>query len=102
MANALTGVALYSALSEQVYRRAYTKDQADQPLAVDGYGSPDNQTANRIAGQATSELANFRQLAGARTVKIAPLVTRLIDPEVLAKPRAAADPAAFPEPQGRA
>lgn len=40
--------------------------------------------------QATSVLANFRQLAGGRAVKIAPLVARLIDPEVAAKLRGAA------------
>ena len=37
--------------------------------------------------QATSVLANFRQVAGGRAVKIAPLVMRLIDPEVVAKLR---------------
>ena len=37
--------------------------------------------------QATSVLANFRQLAAGRPVKIAPLVARLIDPEVAAKLR---------------
>ena len=35
--------------------------------------------------QATSVLANFRQLAGERSVKIHPIVGRLIDPDVLAK-----------------
>lgn len=40
--------------------------------------------------QATSVLANFRQLVGARSVKIAPLVARLIDPEVVAQLRGAA------------
>jgi hemolysin-activating ACP:hemolysin acyltransferase len=40
--------------------------------------------------QATSVLANFRQLAGGRAVKIAPLVARLIDPAVAAKLRGAA------------
>lgn len=32
MADALTSLALYSALAEQVYRRANVKDKADQPL----------------------------------------------------------------------
>ena len=36
MANALADLALYSALSEQVYRRAYIKDHSDQPLTVKG------------------------------------------------------------------
>jgi hypothetical protein len=45
---------------------------------------------NMIAGdarQATSVLANFRQLADDRPIKIAPLVGRLIEPDVLAKLR---------------
>jgi cytolysin-activating lysine-acyltransferase len=53
--------------------------------------------------QATAVLANFRQLAGDKPVKIHPMVGRLIDPAVLEKLRAAseadgktADPAAFP------
>ena len=37
------------------------------------------------ARQATSVLANFRQLAGERVVKIHPLVGRLIEPEALAR-----------------
>ena len=38
--------------------------------------------------QATSVLTNFRQLAGERPVRIAPLVGRLIDPDVLQKLKA--------------
>ena len=41
--------------------------------------------------EATAMLANFRQLAGGRPVRIAPLVARLIDPAVLEKLRGAAD-----------
>src|SRR5271154_6201897 len=41
--------------------------------------------------QATSVLASFRQLAGGRTVKIAPRVMWLIDPEMVVKLRAAAE-----------
>ena len=52
--------------------------------------------------QATSVLANFRQLAGERPVKIHPVVARLIDPDVLAKLRVAAKNSAFPAPKGRA
>ena len=40
--------------------------------------------------QATSVLANFRQIAGERPVRIHPVVARLIDPEVLEKLRVAA------------
>ena len=39
--------------------------------------------------QATLVLAIFRKLSGGRAVKIAPLVARLIDPEVAAKLRGA-------------
>lgn len=54
MANALTDLALYSALSEQVYRRANVKDKADQPLLFTEDG---NQLGREpfIAGQ---ELVN--------------------------------------------
>ena len=58
--------------------------------------------------QATSVLANFRQIAGERPVKIAPLAARLIDPEVAERLRGAeAEKSAaprpdIPEPQGRA
>ena len=51
MANALTGFALYSALSDQVYPRAYVDKHADQPLDIAGDGSPTDQTANVIPGQ---------------------------------------------------
>lgn len=55
-----------------------------------------------------SVLTNFRQVAGERPMKIAPLAARLIDSVVMAKLRgaAAAEPAkvaeatAFLEPQG--
>ncbi len=65
-----------------------------------------------IAGdrtQATAVLANFRQLAGDRPVKIHPLVGRLIDPAVLEKLRVASKElspseaeAAMGEPVGNA
>lgn len=50
MADALTDLALYSALSEQVYRRANVKDKADQPLTLQEDG---NQLGGEpsIAGQ---------------------------------------------------
>ena len=46
--------------------------------------------AGRLAGKAraaTTVLANFRQLAGERVVKIHPLVGRLIEPEALERLR---------------
>ena len=49
MANALTGLPLYSALAEQVYRRAYTQGAADQPLTVGGDGNPSGEPS--IGGQ---------------------------------------------------
>jgi hemolysin-activating ACP:hemolysin acyltransferase len=42
---------------------------------------------------ATSVLANFRQVAGDRQIKVHPIVGRLIDPEVLERLRAASDSA---------
>ena len=50
MANALTDFALYSALAEQVYRRAREKGKADQPLAVELDGNQLGAEAS-IAGQ---------------------------------------------------
>jgi cytolysin-activating lysine-acyltransferase len=65
-----------------------------------------------IAGdrqQATSVLANFRQLVGDKPIKIHPMVARLIDPAVLEKLKlaSAAEPsnaaaATMPEPKGNA
>jgi cytolysin-activating lysine-acyltransferase len=58
--------------------------------------------------QATSVLANFRQLVGDKPIKIHPMVARLIDPAVLEKLKGAmAEPsnapaATMPEPQGNA
>ena len=48
-------------------------------------------------------LANFRKLAGERPVKIAPLVARLIDPEVAERLRLAwtTTTTTVPEPQER-
>ena len=46
--------------------------------------------AGRLAGKAraaTPVLANFRQLAGERVVKIHPVVGRLIEPDVLERLR---------------
>jgi hypothetical protein len=42
----LSGLTLYSALSEQVYRRSYRRDAADQPLIIPGDGGSDNLTAD--------------------------------------------------------
>jgi hypothetical protein len=50
MANALTGLALYSALAEQVYRRAREKGKTDQPLAVGEDGSK-LEAENLVTGQ---------------------------------------------------
>jgi cytolysin-activating lysine-acyltransferase len=59
--------------------------------------------------QATSVLANFRQLVGEKPIKIHPMVARLIDPAVLEKLKLAsaaetsnAPAATMPEPQGNA
>jgi cytolysin-activating lysine-acyltransferase len=66
-----------------------------------------------IAGDrkaATAVLTNFRQVAGDRPIKIAPLVAKLIEPDVLEKLKGAQEAdrvlaqaeAAFPETKGRA
>jgi cytolysin-activating lysine-acyltransferase len=58
--------------------------------------------------QATSVLANFRQVVGDKPIKIHPMVARLIDPAVLEKLKGAmaadtlAEAAPMPEPQGNA
>jgi cytolysin-activating lysine-acyltransferase len=58
--------------------------------------------------QATSVLANFRQVVGEKPIKIHPMVARLIDPAVLEKLKGAmaadtlAEAAPMPEPQGNA
>ena len=49
------------------------------------------------ARAAAPVLANFRQLAGERVVKIHPLVGRLIEPEALERLRAAARAAGLPD-----
>ena len=62
MANALTGFALYAALCKQVYRRAYVKDHADQPLAIPDDGSPSTGLADQILGQTLVDPKGFLQL----------------------------------------
>jgi cytolysin-activating lysine-acyltransferase len=56
--------------------------------------------------QATSVLANFRQVVGEKPIKIHPMVARLIDPAVLEKLKGAAmadaTTAPMPEPKGNA
>ena len=115
----VVGIALWATVSDAVDARITEQIKAGVfPVRL----GPDDWTSGEtvwlldvVAGdrqQATSVLANFRQLAGARPAKIAPLVTRLIDPEVVAKLRGAeaegqgartqADPATFPQPQGAA
>jgi cytolysin-activating lysine-acyltransferase len=58
-------------------------------LGVDDWTSGENVwLLDVVAGdrkQATSVLANFRQLAGNKPVKIHPIIGRLIDPAVLEK-----------------
>jgi cytolysin-activating lysine-acyltransferase len=62
-------------------------------LGVDDWTSGENVwLLDVVAGdrkQATSVLANFRQLAGDKPVKIHPIIGRLIDPAVLEKLRGA-------------
>jgi hypothetical protein len=66
------------------------------PALPAAYGA-NNATFDVIAGDrkaATAVLANFRQLSGERAVKIHPLVTRLVDAEILQKMKARRDGAA--------
>ncbi len=56
---------------------------------LDVVAEPRKQRAAADRKQATSVLANFRQLAGQRPVRIHPLVARLIEPEVLERLRGA-------------
>ena len=50
-ATSLTSFALYSALAEQVYRRACIKYSADQPLAISGDGGDATGSNDQIPGQ---------------------------------------------------
>jgi cytolysin-activating lysine-acyltransferase len=112
----VVGIALWATVSDAVDARITEQIKAGVfPVRL----GPDDWTSGETVWlldvvaadrqQATSVLANFRQLAGGRTVKIAPLVTRLIDPAMVAKLRGAAaeqdarkpaDPAMFPQPLG--
>lgn len=94
---AVAGIALWAAVSDAVDARITEQVKAGVfpvRLGPDDWASGetvwllDVVAADRA--QATTVLANFRQVAGERPVKIAPLVTRLIDPEVAAKLRGAA------------
>ena len=115
----VVGVALWATVSDEVDAKINEQIRAGVfPVRL----GPDDWTSGETVWlldviaqdrqQATSVLANLRQLAGGRAVKISPLVARLIDPEVVAKLRGAAtekgatptgaDDAAFPEPLGSA
>jgi hemolysin-activating ACP:hemolysin acyltransferase len=105
----VAGIALWATVSDAVDARIAEQIKAGVfpvRLGADDWTSGETVWLLDVVAadrrQATSVLANFRQLAGGRAIKIAPLVARLIDPEVAAKLRGAAEQAAFPEPRGQA
>ena len=112
----VVGLALWATVSDAVDARITEQIKAGVfpvRLGPDDWASGETVwLLDVVAGdraQATSLLANFRQVAGGRPVKIAPLVTRLIEPAALEQLRAAAEQdrqaaaaAAFPVPQGTA
>ena len=111
---AVVGIALWATVSAAVDAKISEQIKANLfpiRLAPEDWTSGDTVwLLDLIAAdskQATSVLANFRKVAGERPVKIAPLVARLIDPEVATKLRgaeAAAEKAALSkaETQGSA
>lgn len=90
----VVGIALWATVSEAVDAKIAEQIKAGVfpiRLAPDDWVSGETVWLLDVVAadrqRATSVLANFRQLAQGRTVKIAPLVTRLIDPDVVAKLR---------------
>ena len=93
---AVTGFALWATVSDAVDARITEQIRAGVfPIRLAAEDWTSGETVwllDLIAAdrrQATSVLANFRQLAGDRPVKITPLVATLIDPEVAAMLRGA-------------
>ena len=100
----IAGIAIWATVSDAVDAKITEQVRAGAfpvRLGPDDWASGDTVwLLDVVAGdrrQATAVLANFRQLAGARPVKIHPIVGRLIEPAVLAK-LVAANPAPGVEP----
>ena len=96
----VVGIALWATVSEAVDAKIAEQIKANVfPVRL----APEDWTSGEIVWlldliaadrkQATAVLANFRQVAGPRPVKIAPLVARLIDPEVAERLRGAGEKA---------
>ena len=111
----IAGIAIYATVSPEVDAKIAEQTKAGVfPLRL----APEDWTSGDlpwlldvIAGdraQATSVLANFRQLVGDKPIKIHPMVARLIDPAVLEKLKLAsaelqtAPSAPMPETKGNA
>jgi cytolysin-activating lysine-acyltransferase len=107
----VAGIAIWATVSDAVDAKITEQIRAGAfpvRLGVDDWTSGENVwLLDVVAGdrkQATSVLANFRQLAGDKPVKIHPIIGRLIDPAVLEKLRGAeqADALAAKPAAGRA
>lgn len=95
----IAGIAIWASVSDAVDLKIAEQIKAGVfpvRLAAEEWASGDHHwLLDVIAGdraQATSVLANFRQIAGDKQIKIHPLVGRLIDPQVLEKLRLASAP----------
>ena len=97
---AIAGVAIWATVSDAVDKKLAEQVKAGVfpvSLAPEDWVSGDHVWLLDVVAadrkQATSVLANFRQLAGQRPVRIHPMVARLIEPEVLEKLRGRAQKA---------
>jgi cytolysin-activating lysine-acyltransferase len=93
----IAGIAIYATVSAAVDAKITEQTKAGVfPLRL----APEDWTSGDLPwlldviaadrAQATSVLANFRQLVGEKPIKIHPMVARLIDPAVLEKLKGAA------------
>ena len=112
----IAGIAIYATVSPAVDAKITEQTKAGVfPLRL----APEDWTSGDLPwlldviaadrAQATSELANFRQVVGEKPIKIHPMVARLIDPAVLEKlkgaaltEKSAAAADTMPEAQGNA
>ena len=95
----VAGIAIWATVSDAVHTGIAEQVKAGVfPVrlgAADWLSGDNVWLLDVIAGDAraaTSVLANFRQLAGERVVKIHPMVGRLIEPEALEKLRGGGKP----------
>ena len=92
----VAGIAIWASVSDEVDTKITEQVKAGVfpvRLGADDWVSGEHVwLLDVIAGDrkaATSVLANFRQVAGERAIKVHPIVARLIDPAVLEKMRGA-------------